>query len=119
LAGLTRSNSEGRSISAGAVASVLLGLVAVVTLPAAILFAERWERITLLESSVAIVPAFVLGLAAVFLGRRARRSIDRTLGRVRGYKLAAVGRFLGYLALYMALTASISVATYYVLRQIA
>jgi hypothetical protein len=119
LAGLTRSNSEGRSISAGAVFSVLLGLVAVATLPAAILFAERWERITLLESSVAIVPAFVLGLAAVFLGRRARRSIDRTLGRVRGYKLAAVGRFLGYLALYMALTASISVATYYVLRQIA
>jgi hypothetical protein len=98
---------------------VLLGLVAVATLPAAILFAERWERITLLESSVAIVPAFLLGLAAVFLGRRARRSIDRTLGRVRGYKLAAVGRLLGYLTLYMALTASISVATYYVLRQIA
>jgi hypothetical protein len=98
---------------------VLLGLVAVATLPAAILLAERWERITLLESSVAIVPAFLLGLATVFLGRRSRRSIDRTLGRVRGYKLAGVGRLLGYLTLYMALTASISVATYYVLRQIA
>jgi hypothetical protein len=98
---------------------VLLGLVAVATLPAAILLAERWERITLLESSVAIAPAFILGLAAVYLGRRARRSIDRTLGRVRGSKLALVGRFLGYLTLYMALTASISVATYYVLRQIA
>ncbi len=98
---------------------MLLGLVAVATIPAAILFAERWERITLLESSVAIAPAFVLGLAAVYLGRRARRSIDRTLGRVRGYKLAFVGRFLGWLALYMAVTASISVATYYVLRQIA
>jgi hypothetical protein len=98
---------------------VLLGLVAVATLPAAILFAERWERITLLESSVAIAPAFILGLAAVFLGRRARQAIDRTLGRVRGYKLARVGRLLGYLALYMAVTASISVATYYVLRQIA
>ena len=98
---------------------MLLGLVAVATLPAAILLAERWERITLLESSVAIVPAFLLGLATVFLGRRSRRSIDRTLGRVRGYNLAAVGRFLGYLTLYMALTASISVATYYVLRQIA
>jgi hypothetical protein len=98
---------------------VLLGLVAVATLPAAILLAERWERITLLESSVAIAPAFVLGLAAVLLGRRARRSIDRTLGRVRGYKLAFVGRLLGYLTLYTALTASISVATYYVLRQIA
>jgi hypothetical protein len=98
---------------------VLLGLAAVATLPAAILFAERWNRITLLESSVAIAPAFVLGLAAVLLGRRARHAIDRTLGRVKGSKLAQVGRIFGYLALYMAVTASISVATYYVLRQIA
>jgi hypothetical protein len=93
--------------------------MAVATLPAAILLAERWEQITLLESSVAIAPAFVLGLAAVFLGRRARQAIDRTLGRVRGSKLALVGRFLGWLTLYIAVTASISVATYYVLRQIA
>jgi hypothetical protein len=99
--------------------SVLIGLAAVATLPAAILFAERWDRITLLESAVAIVPAFLLGLAAVLLGRRARQGIDRTIGRVRGYRLALVGRILGYLALYLAATASISVATYYVLRQIA
>jgi hypothetical protein len=98
---------------------VLLGLVAVATLPAAILFAERWDRITLLESAVAIAPAFVLALAAVLLGRKARRAIDGTLGRVRGHKLASLGRLLGYLALYMVVTASISVATYYVLRQIA
>ena len=98
---------------------MFLGLVAVATLPAAIVFAEKWERITLLESSVAIGPAFVLGLVAVYLGRRARAGIDRTLGRIKGYKLAAGGRILGYLALYMAVTASISVATYYVLRRIA
>jgi hypothetical protein len=119
LAGLTRSNSAERPRSSSAFFSVLLGLVAVATLPAAILFAERWERITLLESAVAIAPAFVLGLIAVVLGRRAKGSIDRTLGRVKGYKLAGIGRFLGYLALYIAVTASISVATYYVLRQIA
>jgi hypothetical protein len=106
-------------LSSKAVLAVLVGLAAVATLPAAILLAERWERITLLESAAAIAPAFVLGLGAVLLGRRARGAIDRTLGRVRGYKLAAAGRFLGYVALYMAVTASISVATYYVLRQIA
>ena len=99
--------------------SALIGLAAVATLPAAILFAERWDRITLLESSVAIAPAFVLALTAVLLSRRARRAIELTLGRVRGAKLALVGRLLGYLALYMAVTASISVATYYVLRQLA
>lgn len=98
---------------------MLLGLAAVATLPAAIVAAEWYERITLLESSVAIAPAFVLAAAAVFLGRRAKRAIDQTLGRVRGYKLAFTGRLLGYLALYIAVTASISVLTYYVLRQIA
>ena len=99
--------------------SVLVGLIAVATLPAAILYAEKWDRITLLESAVAIVPAFLLGVAAVLLGRRARRGIDRTIGRVRGHRLALAGRLLGYLALYLAATGSISVATYYVLRQIA
>ena len=98
---------------------MLLGLLAVATLPAAIVFAERWDRITLLESGWAIAPAFVLGLAAVLLGRRARGAIERTLGRIRGHKLAAAGRILGYLALYTAATASISVITYYVLRRIA
>ena len=99
--------------------SVFAGLLAVAMLPAAILYAEQWDRITLLESGVAIIPAFVFGLAAVLLGRRARRGIERTIGRVRGYTLARAGRLLGYLALYLAVTASISVATYYVLRQIA
>ena len=99
--------------------SVLVGLAAVVTLPVAIVVAERFDVVTLLQSSVAIAPAVVLGIGAVLLGRRAKRAIDNTLGRVRGYKLALAGRILGYLALYMAVTASISVATYYVLRQIA
>ncbi len=119
MAALTRSSSEGRPLSSSAVFSALLGLIAVATLPAAIVFAERWDRITLLESAVAIAPTFVLALAAVLLSRRARRAIELTLGRVRGSKFALVGRLLGYLALYMAVTASVSVATYYVLRQIA
>jgi hypothetical protein len=97
---------------------VLLGLVALATLPAAVFVAEQLDRLTLLRASVAIVPAFVLALLAIYLGRRARQTIERTLGRVKGYKLALVGRVLGYMALYLALTATISVATYYVLREI-
>ena len=95
---------------------MLLGLAALAAIPAAIVASEVFEYVTLLQSSVAIVPAYVLAFAAIFLGRRARQTIERTLGRVRGYKLALVGRILGYLALYVALTASVSVATYYVLR---
>jgi hypothetical protein len=119
LAGLTRSSSEDRPTSLSAVFSVLVGLAAVAVLPAAILAAEAFDLVTLLQSSVAIAPAFVLAFTAIYLGRRARRAIERTLGRIRGAKLAFVGRILGYLALYAAVTASISVATYYVLRQIA
>jgi hypothetical protein len=98
---------------------VLVGLAAVLTLPAAIVAAEIVERVTLLQSSVAIVPAYILAFAAIYLGRRAKREIERTLGRVRGYKLAVTGRILGWIALWTAVTATISVATYYVLRQIA
>jgi hypothetical protein len=98
---------------------VLFGLAAVATIPAAILAAEAWDVVTLLEATVAIAPAFVLAVIAVYLGRRARRSSERTLGRVRGNKLALFGRVLGYLAIYLALTGSISVVTYYVLREIA
>jgi predicted membrane channel-forming protein YqfA (hemolysin III family) len=119
LAGLTRSSNERRPVSLSAVFSVLVGLAAVATLPAAIAAAEVFELVTLLESSVAIAPAFVLALAAIVLGRMGRRKVERTLGRVRGSKLARTGRILGYLGLYVALTASISVATYYVLREVA
>jgi predicted membrane channel-forming protein YqfA (hemolysin III family) len=119
LAGLTRSDSEDRPRSLSAVFSVLLGLAAVGAIPAAIVASEVFELVTLLQASVAIAPAFVLGFAAIYLARRTRRETERTLGRVRGYKLALVGRVLGYMALYIAVTASISVATYYVLREVA
>ncbi|HVD25175.1 MAG TPA: hypothetical protein VNB86_04200 [Gaiellaceae bacterium] len=97
---------------------MLVGLVALATLPAAVFVAEQLDRLTLLRASVAIIPAFALAFLAIYLGRRARKTIERTLGRVKGYKLALAGRILGYMALYLALTATISVATYYVLRQV-
>jgi hypothetical protein len=98
---------------------VLLGLAGVAAIPAAVVAAEVYEVVTLLESAVAIPPAFVLSLAAVLLGRRGRRIVERTLGRARGRTLAATGRILGYTGLYLAVTAGISVVTYYVLREFA
>ena len=99
--------------------SVLFGLVGVVAIPVGVIAAEVYERITLLESAVSIPPAFVLSLAAVILGRRGRRDVERTLGRTRGGSLATVGRLLGWAGLYLAVTAAISVTTYYVLREFA
>jgi hypothetical protein len=98
---------------------VLFGLAGAAAIPAAVVAAEFYDVFTLLESSVSIPPAFVLSVIAVVLGRRGRRQVERTLGRTRGKTLAAIGRILGYFGLYLAVTAGISVATYYVLREFA
>jgi hypothetical protein len=99
--------------------SVLAGLAGVVTIPAAVVAAEFYDVMTLLEAAVSIPPAFVLSLAAILLGRKARRDVERTIGRTRGRSLAATGRALGYVGLYLSVTAAISVVTYYVLREFA
>ena len=99
--------------------AVLVGLAAVATIPAAVVAAEFYDVATLLESAVSIAPAAVFAIVAIILGQRGRREVERTLGRARGGSLAAIGRILGYFALYLAITATISVATYYVLREFA
>ncbi len=96
-----------------------VGLAGVAAIPAAVIAAEFYDVTTLLESAVAIAPAAVLSLLAVVLGRRGRLASERTLGRARGASLARIGRFLGYLGLYLAVTAGIAVITYYVLREFA
>jgi hypothetical protein len=101
------------------VLSVPVGLVAVATIPAAVVAAEFYDVTTLLESAVSIAPAAILAFIAIWLGRRGRRQVERTLGRTRGAALARIGRILGYVALYLAVTAGISLATYYVLREFA
>lgn len=99
--------------------AVLAGLAAVAALPAAIVTAEVFERLTLLESGAAVVPAAVFAALAIFFAFRARRQIERTLGRTRGAAAARIGRILGYVGLYLAVTGGISLVTYYVLREFA
>lgn len=98
---------------------MLFGLAGVAAIPAAVVAAEFYDVVTLLESAVSIPPALVLSGLAIYLGRRGRRQVERTLGRTRGRSVAAIGRILGYAGLYLAVTAGISVATYYVLREFA
>jgi hypothetical protein len=60
----------------------------------------------------------VLGGAALLLGRRGLRNIERTLGRVGGEGSARVGRLLGLIALCIGLSAGIALAVYAVLNVI-
>ena len=96
-------------------ASVLVGLLAVATLPAAIL-ATRWSReYELLHAGFAIPLAALLGLLAVALARRARSRLAPTLGHPKGTRTARLGRLLGLLGFLLALTGAGSLAVYWLL----
>jgi uncharacterized membrane protein len=104
---------------ASARASLLVGLLATATMPAAIL-ATRWsDAYDLLHAAAAIPLAALLGLLAVLLARRARSKLAPTLGHPRGSRTARVGRLLGLLGFLLALTAAGSLAVYEVLKRVA
>jgi hypothetical protein len=87
----------------------VLGLAAVVALPAAIAFAQVSPRATLVQAGFAIPVAAILGLAAVLVARAARRRAQWTIA---GGRVARGGRLLGLLALCLAASGGIAVAFY-------
>ena len=52
----------------------------------------------------------ILGIVAIRLARRARRRLERTVGRAGGAVPARLGRILGWLGLYLALIGAIALA---------
>jgi hypothetical protein len=95
--------------------SVVVGLLATLTMPAAVL-ATRWsDDYELLDAGFAIPLAAALGLLAVALARRARSRLAPTLGHPRGTRTARLGRFLGLLGFLLALTCAGSLAVYWLL----
>ena len=106
-----------KSRNGPATASVLVGLLGVAALPAAVAVAELGDRIDLFQAAIAVPVAFVLGLVAIWLGRRGRRRFERTIGRVGGAGLARLGRWLGLLAVCLALAGAIAVGFYELLTR--
>jgi hypothetical protein len=107
LEGRTRSSSNGR-----AWLSLLCGLVATLLVPAAIAVSQQFGLVKLVRAWPAIPLAGLLGVSAVLFARGARRRLHWTLGRGRGAGAARAGRVLGWLGLYLALTAALSLAVY-------
>jgi membrane protein implicated in regulation of membrane protease activity len=91
---------------------VVFGLLGLATLPAAFVFAQRSDDVTLVQAGVAVPVAAVLSLVALWLARRGRRRADRTLDRVGGRGAARVGKLLGGLGLYVAATAALALGVY-------
>ena len=107
------SSSNGRPKgNAGALLSVLVGLLSLAALPAAVIVARESDDLTLVEAGVVVPVAALLGLLALWLARRARRRADRTIDRVGGRRTARLGKLLGGLGLYLAATAAIALGVY-------
>ena len=92
--------------------SVVLGLLAAVTLPVAIAATRYSKSYELLHAGFAIPVAVVFGIAAVVLARKAHALERATLGKAGGSGAARAGRLLGILGLCMAASATIAVAVY-------
>ena len=90
-------------------ASLLAGVIAVLAIPAGLALAAYSSMVDLTESAVAIPVAGVLGVVAIALSRGARRISQITLGRVGGTHVARVGAVLGFLGLYLAAMALLSI----------
>jgi hypothetical protein len=97
---------------------VLLAVLGLATLPAAIAVTERIDGLSLVEAGFAIPVAIAFALAAIVIGRRVRSRSRQTLSTVPGTRVAVVGRALGYVALYVALTAALAVGFYAILTYV-
>lgn len=100
-------------------AAFILGLLGAATLPVAIAVAEYRDDLELIQAGWAVPVAFLLSVLAVWLARRARRNLERSLGRAGGEKQGRAGRLLGWLGVYSAVTAAVSLAVYAYLEHVA
>ena len=81
-------------------------------MPAAIEVARRSTRIGLLDTAYAIPLAFLLGLVALVMARRARHNLRWLRLEDGGTGLATVAVVIGTLALCLAVAAALSVGFY-------
>ena len=93
--------------------ALVVGLAALLTLPAAIEISRRSKRIGLLDAGYAAVPiAFVLGLVALVMARRARRNLKWLQVQEGRTGIATVAVVVGAVAFCLAVAAALSVGFY-------
>jgi hypothetical protein len=92
--------------------ALFLGLLGLLTLPAAVELSRRSSRVSLLDAAYAIPLAFLLGLVAVIMARRARENLRWLRLREGGTGVASTAVIVGMVALCLAVTAALSVGFY-------
>jgi hypothetical protein len=98
-----------------AVGALVAALLALAALGGAVLAARHFGEVRVRDAVVAVPVALVLALVSVILSRRARTEHQRTLGRSGNRGFLAFVRFLGVVALLLALTAALGLAVFAVL----
>jgi hypothetical protein len=97
-------------------AGAFFGALGVIALPGAVIAAEAVRGVTLLGGLYFGVPIAVgLAVLALVVSRRARMAAQRSVFAARSGSVRAA-RTLGWLALYMGITAGIALAVYWILR---
>ena len=81
-------------------------------MPAAIEVAARSKRIGLLDAAYAVPVAFLLGLAALIIARRARRNLRWLQLREGGTGVASTAVLVAAVTVSLALAAALSVGFY-------
>jgi hypothetical protein len=95
-----------------AVASVVVGILAVAEVPLAVFASSFLEQLTLLQACASAALAALLGVLAILLARRGRETLQRTLGRSGGGAAARTGKLLGVIALWIAITTGLALGFY-------
>jgi uncharacterized membrane protein YwaF len=97
-------------------AGATFGTLGVIAVPGAIVAAQALRGLTLLRGLYYSVPAaVVLALVSLIVSRRARLGAQRSVFAARNGPVR-LARVLGWLALYIGVTAGIAVGVYWVLR---
>ncbi len=109
---VTSETAERRRGNGRAVAAVIVGLLAVATMPVAIVATRYSESYELLQAGFAIPLGLLLGTGALALAQAAVRHDDLRLGRAGGRRAAGTGRALGVLGVALASTALVAVSVY-------
>jgi hypothetical protein len=99
--------------------SFLAGLGSVVSLPVAVYLTRFSDTYELIHAGLAIPLAALLGVVAIAIARRSRRSGAVSLAAARERsRLVTAGRVLGTVGLCMAASAVVALAVYGVLEYV-
>lgn len=93
-------------------AALVLALLGLLTLPAAVEASRRSTRIDLLDAGYAIPVAFLLGLVALIMARRARHNLRWFRLREGGTRVASIAVIVSAVTLCLAVTAALSIGFY-------